>query len=101
MGRALQSRQLVLEQQLHTFRPGDLLCHFFFFFNDPAPTEISPLSLPDALPICLRGLRALDPARPRVGAAHLEPLDAGEELRSEEHTSELQSRGLISYAVFC
>src|SRR2546425_13265998 len=23
----------------------------FFFFNDPAPTEISPLSLPDALPI--------------------------------------------------
>src|SRR3989449_6769852 len=29
--------------------------HFtpFFFFNDPAPTEIYPLSLPDALPICL------------------------------------------------
>src|ERR1041384_7929555 len=25
---------------------------FFFFFNDPATTEISPLSLPDALPIC-------------------------------------------------
>src|SRR2546425_7655230 len=25
---------------------------FFFFFNDPAPTEISPLSLHDALPIC-------------------------------------------------
>src|SRR5258705_13652567 len=24
---------------------------FFFFFNDPAPTEISPLSLHDALPI--------------------------------------------------
>src|SRR2546429_8098085 len=24
---------------------------FFFFFNDPAPTEIYPLSLPDALPI--------------------------------------------------
>src|ERR1035441_5833955 len=24
---------------------------FFFFFNDTAPTEISPLSLPDALPI--------------------------------------------------
>ena len=24
-----------------------------------------------------------------------------QELRSEEHTSELQSRGLISYAVFC
>src|ERR1043165_2149797 len=27
-------------------------------------------------------------------------LDAGIERRSEEHTSELQSRGLISYAVF-
>src|ERR1043165_10025690 len=25
----------------------------------------------------------------------------GEQSRSEEHTSELQSRGLISYAVFC
>src|SRR3989441_10947336 len=24
---------------------------FFFFFNDPATPEISPLSLPDALPI--------------------------------------------------
>src|SRR2546427_13305846 len=24
---------------------------FFFFFNDPATTEISPLPLPDALPI--------------------------------------------------
>src|SRR3954465_12593409 len=24
---------------------------FFFFFNNPAPPEISPLSLPDALPI--------------------------------------------------
>src|SRR5260221_11728621 len=26
----------------------------FFFFNDPAPPEISPLSLPDALPIFLQ-----------------------------------------------
>src|SRR2546425_4722105 len=26
-------------------------CSFFFFFNDPAPTEIYPLPLPDALPI--------------------------------------------------
>src|SRR5256885_2630246 len=25
---------------------------FFFFFNDPPPPEISPLSLPAALPIC-------------------------------------------------
>src|SRR5260221_14675803 len=28
-------------------RPGS----FFFFFNDPAPPEIYPLPLPDALPI--------------------------------------------------
>src|SRR2546421_155819 len=27
---------------------------FFFFFNDPAPPEISPLPLPDPLPICPR-----------------------------------------------
>src|ERR1035437_8571852 len=30
---------------------------FFFFFNDPATTEISPLSLHDALPISLNTLR--------------------------------------------
>src|SRR2546427_2262826 len=28
------------------------LFFFFFFFNDPAPPDISPLPLPDALPIC-------------------------------------------------
>src|SRR2546430_1608241 len=33
----------------------------FFFFNDPATTEIYPLSLPDALPISQR------PALERVG----------------------------------
>src|SRR2546430_17048160 len=36
----------------------------FFFFNDPAPTEIYPLSLHDALPIL--GCAPL-PARPRRG----------------------------------
>src|SRR5258708_33856124 len=34
---------------------------FFFFLNDPPPTEISPFSLPDALPIC--------PGRPGAVAA--------------------------------
>src|SRR2546425_9001637 len=29
-------------------------CSFFFFFNDPAPTEIYPLPLPDPLPISRR-----------------------------------------------
>src|SRR3989442_9123970 len=61
----------------------------FFFFNDTATTEIYTLSLHDALPICaLIG---------RVVAHHA--LDKGTlpgavlaEQRSEEHTSELQSR---------
>src|SRR3712207_7936173 len=91
----------------------------FFFFNDTATTEIYTLSLHDALPICGRDVD--DQAR-RVGegghldrpalvdpdavADHgLEVTELGELLdggqagreappadRSEEHTSELQSR---------
>src|SRR2546429_5732496 len=34
-----------------------ILFFFFFFFNDTAPTEISPLSLHDALPIFIQGHR--------------------------------------------
>src|ERR1043165_10283479 len=65
---------------------------FFFFFNDTATTEIYTLSLHDALPICRGRSRHRRRTRWRDGpVAH----------RSEEHTSELQSRGLISYAVFC
>src|SRR5215207_11698563 len=56
---------------------------FFFFFNDTATTEIYTLSLHDALPISGCGRCGLVPdpvpAPPRVR-------------RSEEHTSELQSR---------
>src|SRR3990172_1838448 len=62
-----------------------------FFFNDPAPTEIYPLSLHDALPIYLGG----HPRRFRARAADAEGvgLRAGrDDVRSEEHTSELQSR---------
>src|SRR5258707_9667773 len=58
----------------------------FFFFNDTATTEIYTLSLHDALPIspARRPAPPLQPARTdRVRA----PLP-----RSEEHTSELQSR---------
>src|SRR3712207_8510100 len=82
-----------------------------FFFNDTAPTEIYTLSLHDALPICRRS-----PARPllhvrevRLQPVHafgpfapapLDPRHRGLERlgletarpRSEEHTSELQSR---------
>src|SRR6266511_6161999 len=61
-----------------------LIIVIFFFFNDTATTEIYTLSLHDALPIW--------PARHRLSPAaapHLDPLPLA---RSEEHTSELQSR---------
>src|SRR3712207_9574046 len=78
-----------------------------FFFNDTPTTEISTLSLHDALPICRlrtclgdqgpggrreavhqRGYLPRDPLR---RADEKAPRDPGV-LRSEEHTSELQSR---------
>src|SRR3712207_7998283 len=82
----------------------------FFFFNDTATTEIYTLSLHDALPICnyliLLAYGVYDvPAR---AADRNELFDASEYMysfilcsicpvvlskpRSEEHTSELQSR---------
>src|SRR5690349_22435949 len=67
-----------------------LLFFFFFFFNDTATTEIYTLSLHDALPICRKLLGLL---RARLG--RLLVLGPGRERladRSEEHTSELQSR---------
>src|SRR2546422_1684284 len=57
----------------------------FFFFNDTATTEIYTLSLHDALPI----YHLVRPARP-LAARHAEQRRPEE--RSEEHTSELQSR---------
>src|SRR5690349_22418943 len=68
-------------------------CFFtFFFFNDTATTEIYTLSLHDALPICSDGvdndgdglIDAADPGCHSDGNAN--------NPRSEEHTSELQSR---------
>src|SRR6201989_3725632 len=58
---------------------------FFFFFNDTATTEIYTLSLHDALPISLTVLvpRVLADFSQRYGSV---------EGRSEDHTSELQSR---------
>src|SRR6266436_10233702 len=66
-----------------------LLNFFFFFFNDTATTEIYTPSLHDALPISRapRDARALGGQRPR-GALRAR----GQHERSEEHTSELQSR---------
>src|SRR3712207_8867401 len=80
--------------------------HFVFFCNDTATTEIYTLSLHDALPISPSRTRCASPrasrrspadrststtsstddTRPRCAAS------AGSRWRSEEHTSELQSR---------
>src|SRR3712207_7232234 len=80
----------------------------FFFFNDTATTEIYTLSLHDALPILERrrsfpdvlagGIFVVIGGAFVVGAPSYElgtPLRMGPgyfPLRSEEHTSELQSR---------
>src|SRR5215510_40876 len=66
------------------------LYFFFFFINDTATTDIYTLSLHDALPISRRPRRA----GPRAGAASAPRRSAASPAaRSEEHTSELQSRG--------
>src|SRR2546423_9916983 len=70
-----------------------LHCHFFFF-NDTATTEIYPLSLHDALPIPEppredRSDHVPRRNRPQHGGRH--HLRLVQPVRSEEHTSELQS----------
>src|SRR3712207_8873460 len=84
----------------------------FFFFNDTATTEIYTLSLHDALPIydpggsvMKSGINFFPSCRPKYKSAKCyfeEALSLCEEadalgyssvkVRSEEHTSELQSR---------
>src|SRR3989475_8922453 len=61
----------------------------FFFFNDTATTEIYTLSLHDALPI------SSEPYTVQAAMAKLFSSQVAERvtsLRSEEHTSELQSQ---------
>src|SRR3982751_4307295 len=62
----------------------------FFFFNDTATTEIYPLPLHGALPIWWGGDRG--PSGPRPTAPERAPDHEAKYQRSEEHTSELQSR---------
>src|SRR5271170_8436714 len=65
---------------------------FFFFFNDTATTEIYTLSLHDALPISDVPGRGPGPEHP-VPRRHVHDAGTGIHIeRSEEHTSELQSR---------
>src|SRR2546429_1711818 len=107
------------------------LCLFFFFFNDPAPPEFSPFSLPDAFPICLDhgrqqlahrarrlfagGLSAADEVRHRQERAEIvrgmspfrsqpgivEVKPADERAKDRKSTRLNSSHGYISYAVFC
>src|SRR2546429_9144721 len=68
----------------------------FFFFNDTATTEIYTLSLHDALPICgsVSAYR-IDMTSGSLTPVAGSPFPVGASpgaLRSEEHTSELQSR---------
>src|SRR5206468_13069885 len=82
-------------------------CFFDFFFNDPATPDIYTLSLHDALPIW-RGTpsstsarapagtgstaRASSPRPPSTRRAARSDRRCRSATRSEEHTSELQSR---------
>src|SRR5688572_32297375 len=68
-----------------------LFCLTFFFFNDTATTEIYTLSLHDALPIsnASRNVRSFSLRNSPCDAKCTMPYCP---LRSEEHTSELQSQ---------
>src|SRR3712207_8683240 len=57
----------------------------YFFFNDTATTEIYTLSLHDALPILMMRVTS----RPEISGSWMSMMMRS---RSEEHTSELQSR---------
>src|ERR1039457_5804135 len=71
--------------------------YFVFFFNDPAPSEIYTLSLPDALPIC----HAATTGSP-VGWPRRRGRARRSSLRLDRKSTRLNSSHLvISYAVFC
>src|SRR5262249_57748930 len=69
----------------------------FFLSNHPPPPQLSSLPLHDALPICpdMDGLAARHglqrPAVVRIRTHQADLVVSGYEVRSEEHTSELQS----------
>src|SRR3712207_9102108 len=67
-----------------------------FFFDDTATTEIYTLSLHDALPICWPRRPNAGPDGPGARSRGRRLVSAGRRgdpaRRSEEHTSELQSR---------
>src|SRR3990167_1987365 len=70
-----------------------------FFFNDTATTEISTLSLHDALPICDTDELGHAPIHPTHAREHIAQHKV-EKARSEEHTSELQSQSNLVCPLF-
>src|SRR2546430_17441851 len=83
----------------------ELFTVVFFFFNDPATTEIYTLSLPDALPISNhRDARfGLDVLRQKFRKHHLlgKKFRADGDSRDRKSTRLNSSHSQISYAVFC
>src|SRR2546430_7411612 len=65
---------------------------FFFFFNDTATTEIYTLSLHDALPIYVHARHSRHLHGSSLAPRRQPPLHELDFIRSEEHTSELQSQ---------
>src|SRR5258708_23646844 len=68
-----------------------MLASLFFFFNDTATTEIYTLSLHDALPICEFDLIHNQADFVPLAFSRLVETPVVTTIRSEEHTSELQS----------
>src|SRR5207248_11803661 len=82
-----------------------LYCHFcllFFFFNDPATTEIYTLSLHDALPISSCVAAAATPRRDGASPVAAGPVRRTISTRRDRKSTRLNSsHRTISYAVFC
>src|SRR3990172_8301619 len=77
---------------------GYISYSLFFFFNDPATTDIYPLSLHDALPIWRHAEdRYLGEDRRELERHRRQ---RRQNRRSEEHTSELQSRLHLVFPLF-
>src|SRR5439155_20614941 len=76
---------------------------FFFFFHDPATTEIYTLSLHDALPISSRSARTATSMTSAVLRSSFRPR-APRLARTQDRSEEQRlnsSHVAISYAVFC
>src|SRR6266566_8697042 len=92
----------MMDYDIHTFNIFLSACRTspisislsFFFFNDPATTEIYTLSLHDALPISLQAARLVGDLAQRIGH--------GDGMQGDRKSTRLNSSHLVSsYAVFC